>query len=119
MKKLEQGMLLRAKNVMDDAMPMLDEIRELIPESLYGCFRKLLWQFEDLLCSADVSDEYQEIAATPAPPRESPPASLLSDRCEAIARGAANCAELTRNNILDLIADLAIVCADVARKVEA
>lgn len=59
-KRLRHGMLLDAKSVMDDAMPDLDQIRELIPECLHGKFKKLLESFEDTLCGADVQDDYVE-----------------------------------------------------------
>ncbi len=58
--KLHHGMLLRAKNVMDDALPDLEQIRKLIPERLHGEFDKLIARFEDTLCTADVADEYTE-----------------------------------------------------------
>ena len=64
MKRLQHGMLLRAKNVMDDAMSELAEIKELIPECLHAKFDKMIASFEDTLCSADVSDQYQEIERT-------------------------------------------------------
>lgn len=60
MKTLKHGMLLDAKNVMDDALPELAMIRELIPEKLHGEFEKLIESFEDTLCSADVSGDYVE-----------------------------------------------------------
>jgi hypothetical protein len=53
-------MLLDSKSVMDDAMPDLEEIRELIPEKLHDNFDRLVARFEDTLCECDVSDEYTE-----------------------------------------------------------
>jgi hypothetical protein len=60
MKSLDHGMLLRAKNVMDDALPELAQIKELIPEMLHDKFDKMIASFEDTLCTADVSDQYVE-----------------------------------------------------------
>lgn len=60
MRTLSHGMLLRAKNVMDDALPELDNIKELIPEKLHKEFDKIVASFEDTLCECDVSDEYTE-----------------------------------------------------------
>lgn len=40
-------MLLDAKAVMDDAMPDLDQIRELIPERLHGELEKLQDRYEE------------------------------------------------------------------------
>ncbi len=60
MNSLQHGMLLRAKNVMDDAMPELDQIKDLIPEILHDKFDKIIASFEDTLCTADVSDDYVE-----------------------------------------------------------
>lgn len=61
---LDHGMLLRAKSVMDDALPELEQIKELIPECLHSKFDKIIESFEDTLCTADVSSEYQEIERT-------------------------------------------------------
>lgn len=58
-KTLRHGMLLDAKSVMDDAMPDLAEIKTLVPEILHEEFDKLVANFEDTLCHADVSSEYQ------------------------------------------------------------
>jgi len=64
MKKLEHGMLLRSKNVMDDAMCELESLRELIPEVLHPNFEKIVASFEDTLCTADVSEDYVKIERT-------------------------------------------------------
>ena len=63
-KRLHHGMLLDAKSVMDDALPDLEQIRELIPEVLHGQFDKLVATFEETLCYCDVSDRYTEIERT-------------------------------------------------------
>lgn len=55
--QLEHGMILRAKNVMDDAMCELAAIKELIPEKLHGQFDRIIAGFEDTLCTADISDD--------------------------------------------------------------
>lgn len=57
---LKHGMLLDAKHVMDNAMPDLDRLRELIPEVLHERFRKIVRALEDTLCAADVSDRFEE-----------------------------------------------------------
>jgi hypothetical protein len=57
---LQHGMLLRAKSVMDDAMPDLEQIKELIPEKLHGEFDKMIANFEDTLCHCDVAEDYEE-----------------------------------------------------------
>lgn len=65
---LEHGMILRSKNVMDDAMCELAAIKELVPECLHDRLERLIAQFEDTLCTADISSdierltEYLEIA---------------------------------------------------------
>ncbi len=56
---LRHGMLLRGKSVMDDAMPELEQIRELIPEKLHGEFGLLIREFEDTLCQCDVAEHYR------------------------------------------------------------
>lgn len=38
----------------------LESVKELIPEKLHGEFDKIIARFEDSLCTADVSDEYEE-----------------------------------------------------------
>lgn len=60
MKTLKHGMLLDAKSVMDDALPELAMLRELIPEKLHDEFDDIIASFEDTLCSADVSGDYVE-----------------------------------------------------------
>jgi hypothetical protein len=55
-------MLLDAKSVMDDALPELAEIKELIPEKLHVEFERVLERFEDTLCAADVSGDAKRIA---------------------------------------------------------
>ena len=53
-------MLLRAKNVMDDALCELSAIRELIPEKLHGEFEQIVRDFEATLCTANVACDYIE-----------------------------------------------------------
>ncbi len=60
LRRLEHGMLLRAKNIMDDALPELTDLRELVPERLHGELKKILDRFEDTLCECDVSERYIE-----------------------------------------------------------
>lgn len=64
MKRLQHGMLLDAKSVMDDAMPDLEAIRELVPECLHDKLDNLIRRFEDTLCEADAADRYTEIERT-------------------------------------------------------
>ena len=61
MQSLRHGMLLDAKCVMDDALPDLDQIRELIPEKLHKEFERLVARFEDTLCECDVSRKYSDV----------------------------------------------------------
>jgi hypothetical protein len=60
LRRLQHGMLLDSKTVMDDAMPDLEAIKELIPERLHKEFETILEQFEDTLCGCDVADEFTE-----------------------------------------------------------
>lgn len=57
MRTLEHGMILRSKSVMDDALPELAAIKELVPECLHDRLDKLIERFEDTLCTADISDD--------------------------------------------------------------
>lgn len=59
LKTLNHGMLLRAKNVMDDAMCELEALKVLIPPCLHKKADEIIAGFEDTLCSADVSDQYR------------------------------------------------------------
>ena len=61
LKKLEHGMILRSKNVMDDAMCELWAIKELVPECLHDRLDKVIDQFEDTLCTADISDDIEQL----------------------------------------------------------
>lgn len=54
---LEHGMILRSKAVMDNALPELAAIKELVPECLHDRLDKLIKRFEDTLCTADISDD--------------------------------------------------------------
>ncbi len=57
-------MLLDSKSVMDNAMPELHQILQLIPSALHERFHRLIESFEDTLCECDVSGEYTEIERT-------------------------------------------------------
>jgi hypothetical protein len=59
-RQLRHGMLLDAKRVMDNALPELVEIKQLIPEKLHEDFDRLLERFEDTLCTADVRNLFTE-----------------------------------------------------------
>ncbi len=60
LRELHHGMLLDSKSVMDDAMPDLAQIKELIPECLHDRFDKIIADFEDTLCCCDVASDYEE-----------------------------------------------------------
>jgi hypothetical protein len=60
MKKLEHGLLLRSKFVIDNAIPNLENIRNLIAPPLHNRFDELTADFCDSLCECDVSDDYIE-----------------------------------------------------------
>jgi hypothetical protein len=60
MQRLEHGMLLDAKRVMDDAWGELEKIKRLVPEALHDELANLLQSFEDELAQCDVSDRYEE-----------------------------------------------------------
>ncbi len=61
MKRLQHGMILRSKNVMDDAMCELSLLKELVPEVLHGRLEKVIAQFEYTLCTADISDDISRL----------------------------------------------------------
>jgi len=62
MTKLNNGMLLDAKVIIDNSLPDLrDSLDELIPPALKEKFYKVLSVFEDDLASCDVSSNYEEI----------------------------------------------------------
>lgn len=61
MKTLQHGMLLDAKCVMDNALPELSRVRLLVPTLLHKELDKMLANFQETLCEADVSDQYEEI----------------------------------------------------------
>lgn len=63
-RRLSHGMLLDAKAVMDNALPELAELKELIPECLHDKYEAIVDSFEDTLCSADVAKDYTEIERT-------------------------------------------------------
>jgi hypothetical protein len=60
LKSLQHGMLLDAKSVMDDALPDLQNLLELIPEKLHAEANLIIDQFEDTLVGADVASDYVE-----------------------------------------------------------
>ena len=53
-------MLLDAKSVMDNVLPDLEQIRELVPEVLQHRFEEAIARFYDTLCECDVANEYVE-----------------------------------------------------------
>lgn len=54
MQKLEHGMLLDAKYIMDNALPEFEKLRELIPARLHDAFDRWKDRFEDSLAQCDV-----------------------------------------------------------------
>lgn len=60
-RKIEHGMLLDGKSVMDDALPDLLSLKELVPEKLHDEFDRILNMFEDSLAGCDESKRYKEI----------------------------------------------------------
>lgn len=61
MRRLEHGMILRSKNVMDDALPELAAIKELVPECLHAKLDKIINSFHDSLCDCDISDDVERL----------------------------------------------------------
>lgn len=57
--EIEHGMLLDGKSVMDDALPLLEELREYVAEVNHADFDKILTDFENDLAGCDVRDQYQ------------------------------------------------------------
>ncbi len=59
-RSLRHGMLLNAQLVMDNAMPDLVWLKDLVPVKLHGELAKVLADFEDTLCHCDVASDYEE-----------------------------------------------------------
>jgi hypothetical protein len=57
---LEHGMLLDAKKVMDNAIPDLKDLFELVPERLHSELEVFIRDFKKTLAGCDVSDNYTE-----------------------------------------------------------
>lgn len=60
-RRIQHGMIFRAKNVMDDALPELGNLRELVPERLHGELDKVIALFEDTLCDCDISADVEQL----------------------------------------------------------
>lgn len=60
LKKVEHWHLLDGKSVMDDAVPMLQRLKALIPEKLHDDYDAVIETFEHDLAECDVSDRYVE-----------------------------------------------------------
>ena len=60
-KKVDHGMLLDGKSVMDDALPELQGLKALVPEKLHDELDRILDMFEDSLAGCDESARYKEI----------------------------------------------------------
>jgi O-phosphoseryl-tRNA(Cys) synthetase len=58
--EVEHGMLLDGKSVMDDALPELQDLRELVPEKLHGHLDEVLERFQETLAGCDVQERYEE-----------------------------------------------------------
>jgi hypothetical protein len=63
MREVEHGMLLDGKSVMDDALPELQDLFELVPERLKDDLSEVLDRFKDTLAGCDVSSRYVEKSA--------------------------------------------------------
>jgi len=60
-KRLEHGMYLDSKSVMDNALPTLRQsLRDLVPSKLQGDLEEILDYFEHELVAADVSDRISD-----------------------------------------------------------
>ena len=59
--RVDHGMLLDGKKVMDNALPELQELRELIAEKLHDEFDAVIAKFQTELAACDVSSHYKEI----------------------------------------------------------
>lgn len=57
---LNHGMLLDAKQVMDDALPDLKDLYELVPEKLHTDLEVFIRDFKKTLAGCDVADRYVE-----------------------------------------------------------
>lgn len=58
-KGLDHGMLLDGKRILDNALPTLYGLRELVPEKLEEELNKVLAAFESDLAECDVSNDYR------------------------------------------------------------
>lgn len=59
-KTLEHGMLLDGKKVMDDAIPDLSDLYEMVPVMLHPQLEQFIKDFKSTLAECDVSDRYVE-----------------------------------------------------------
>lgn len=59
-KTLEHGMLLDAKRVMDNAIPDLQDLYEMVPAKLHLQLLGFIEQFKSTLAECDVSERYEE-----------------------------------------------------------
>jgi hypothetical protein len=55
-RNLKEGMTLDSKHIMEEAMPELERIRELVPERLHLDFEDILEDFEDEMAEAEIKD---------------------------------------------------------------
>jgi len=58
--KLDHGMLLDAKDVMDNVICRLNEFKKLIPECLHNKAASIISDIQDELAQCDVSEQYVE-----------------------------------------------------------
>ena len=56
-KKLDHGMLLDAKKVMDDVLSDLQALYKMVPEKLHADLEQFITDLEASLAECDVSDE--------------------------------------------------------------
>jgi hypothetical protein len=59
-KTLEHGMLLDAKYVLDNAVPDLRDLYEMVPVMLHSQLEQFIKEFKSTLAECDVSDRYEE-----------------------------------------------------------
>lgn len=59
-KTLDHGMLLDAKKVMDDAIPDLQDLYEMVPAILHTNLEVFIKEFKSTLAECDVADQYVE-----------------------------------------------------------
>jgi polyhydroxyalkanoate synthesis regulator phasin len=57
-KKLEHGMLLDAKKVMDDVLSDLQALYKMVPEKLHADLEQFITDLNESLAQCDITDNY-------------------------------------------------------------